>query len=236
MIVESANPAHSLADSQRMREALERLDLLVVLDIAMTETARLADYVLPVAVPVREVGGELLLPRVPGERLPAAAAGARRRRPACSPRPRSTRGSCARSARSTTSTSTACARRPSASRGEFAGHAVRRWSASDPELRRLAAGDRPRDARPRRCRTAPRAAAVLWLQAHGVAQLMPDSVRRAGFEGEGLELGEALFEAILAQRVRRRLHRRRATTRRWRRIANTDRQGATSRSPSCSKS
>ena len=47
MIVESANPAHSLADSQRMREALEQLDLVVVLDIAMTETARLADYVLP---------------------------------------------------------------------------------------------------------------------------------------------------------------------------------------------
>ncbi len=47
MIVESSNPAHSLADSQRMREALSRLDLLVVFDIAMTETARLADYVLP---------------------------------------------------------------------------------------------------------------------------------------------------------------------------------------------
>jgi anaerobic selenocysteine-containing dehydrogenase len=42
------------------------------------------------------------------------------------------------------------------------------------------------------------AASFLWLQAHGLAQLMPDSVRRAGFEGEGLELGEALFQAILS--------------------------------------
>jgi anaerobic selenocysteine-containing dehydrogenase len=42
-------------------------------------------------------------------------------------------------------------------------------------------------------------AAFLWLQAHGLAQLMPDSVRRAGFEGEGLDLGEALFEAIMSQ-------------------------------------
>ena len=49
MWVESANPAHSLADAPRMREALEALELLVVVDVTMTETARLAHYVLPVA-------------------------------------------------------------------------------------------------------------------------------------------------------------------------------------------
>lgn len=48
-IVESGNPAHSLADSSRMREAMLALDLVVVIDVAMTETARLAHYVLPVA-------------------------------------------------------------------------------------------------------------------------------------------------------------------------------------------
>lgn len=47
MLVESGNPAHSLADSQRMREALTSLELLVVIDVAMSETARLAHYVLP---------------------------------------------------------------------------------------------------------------------------------------------------------------------------------------------
>ncbi len=47
MIVEAANPAHSLADSQRMRAALGALDTLVVIDVAMSETARLAHYVLP---------------------------------------------------------------------------------------------------------------------------------------------------------------------------------------------
>ncbi len=47
MLVEAANPAHSLADSKRMREALGALDTLVVIDVAMSETARLADYVLP---------------------------------------------------------------------------------------------------------------------------------------------------------------------------------------------
>ncbi len=49
MIVEAANPAHSLADSQQFREAMAALDTLVVIDVAMTETARLADYVLPAA-------------------------------------------------------------------------------------------------------------------------------------------------------------------------------------------
>jgi anaerobic selenocysteine-containing dehydrogenase len=47
MLVEAANPAHSLADSKRMREALSSLDTLVVIDVAMSETARLAHYVLP---------------------------------------------------------------------------------------------------------------------------------------------------------------------------------------------
>jgi anaerobic selenocysteine-containing dehydrogenase len=49
MIVESANPAHSLADSQRFAEAFEALELVVVIDVALTETARHADYVLPAA-------------------------------------------------------------------------------------------------------------------------------------------------------------------------------------------
>jgi anaerobic selenocysteine-containing dehydrogenase len=47
MLVEAANPAHSLADSKRMREALASLELVVVIDVAMSETARLAHYILP---------------------------------------------------------------------------------------------------------------------------------------------------------------------------------------------
>ncbi|MFG1793491.1 molybdopterin-dependent oxidoreductase [Nocardia sp. NPDC049149] len=49
MIVESSNPAHSLADSAAFRQALDALELVVVIDVAMTETARYADYVLPAA-------------------------------------------------------------------------------------------------------------------------------------------------------------------------------------------
>lgn len=49
LIVDSGNPIHSLADSQRMREAMRSLEFSVVIDVAMTETARQADYVLPAA-------------------------------------------------------------------------------------------------------------------------------------------------------------------------------------------
>ena len=62
-----------------------------------------------------------------------------------------------------------------------------------------AARDRPRDARPHAARRSCRRVLAVAAGARSSRQMMPDSVRRAGFEGEGLELGEALFEAILAR-------------------------------------
>ena len=50
LIVEGSNPLLSYSDTGRWREAREKLDLLVVIDPAMTETAQIADYVLPTPV------------------------------------------------------------------------------------------------------------------------------------------------------------------------------------------
>jgi len=47
LIVDSANPALSAADSLAYRKAFEKLELSVVIDVALTESARLSDYVLP---------------------------------------------------------------------------------------------------------------------------------------------------------------------------------------------
>ncbi len=55
MIVESSNPAHSIADSDTVSRAFAELELLVVIDVAMTETARLAHYVLPAATQYEKV-------------------------------------------------------------------------------------------------------------------------------------------------------------------------------------
>lgn len=50
VIVEGSNPYLSYSDTSRWREARAKLDLLVVIEPAMTETAQDADYVLPAPV------------------------------------------------------------------------------------------------------------------------------------------------------------------------------------------
>jgi len=47
VIVSAANPLRSFADTTAYEEAFKRLDLLVTVEIAMTETAALSHYVLP---------------------------------------------------------------------------------------------------------------------------------------------------------------------------------------------
>ncbi len=47
MIVDSANPINSAADTQAYCKAFDMLELCVVIDVAMTETAERADYILP---------------------------------------------------------------------------------------------------------------------------------------------------------------------------------------------
>lgn len=47
VFVDSSNPANTAADTGEVERALRALELLVVVDVAMTETAQLAHYVLP---------------------------------------------------------------------------------------------------------------------------------------------------------------------------------------------
>ena len=47
LVIESSNPVHSLPESDKMRRAIRSLDFSLAVDVAMTETARECDYVLP---------------------------------------------------------------------------------------------------------------------------------------------------------------------------------------------
>jgi anaerobic selenocysteine-containing dehydrogenase len=64
LIVCAANPLRSWADTKAYEEAFSRLELLVTIDIASTETAMVSDYVLPAQSCFESWGG--ILPTVDG--------------------------------------------------------------------------------------------------------------------------------------------------------------------------
>jgi anaerobic selenocysteine-containing dehydrogenase len=197
LLVESSNPVHSLADSPRMREALRALELVVVIDVAMTETAREAHYVLPAASQyekweatfftldfprnVFQLRAPLLEPL--GGTLPEAEIHRRLVR-----------------ALGGLSDEDVAPLREAAERGraEFA-EAFLKALATEPRLAAIApvllyetlGATLPEGAA---------ATAVVWGLAQTCAAAYPESVRRAGFAGEAAALGNALFDAMLAQR------------------------------------
>ena len=193
MLVEASNPVHSLADSQRMREALSSLDALVVIDVFMTETARLADYVLPASTQYEKFEAtffnfefphnvfHLRRPVVdaPDGPLPEAEIHARL---------------CEATGMLNDAIYEPLRVAAKTSREDFA-TAFFAFMAEHPELGRLApvilyrtlGESLPHGAA---------AAAVLWPAAHSCARNFPAGVERAGY-GVGLEAGEKLFNAIL---------------------------------------
>jgi len=192
MFIESANPAHSLADSARMRAALAALDLVVVIDVAMTETARLADYVLPAPTQFEKFEAtffnfdfprnifHLRHPVLPplGDVLPEPEIHAR----------------LVEAAGALGAADYAPLRHAIADgRAAFAQKFMSLLS--DSRMRKLAPVLLYRTLGPTLPNDAA-AAAALWPAAHGCAAANPAGVARAGY-GEGLAAGEALFDAIV---------------------------------------
>ncbi len=201
VVVDSSNPLLTAADTKAYRDAFGKLELLVVIDVAMTETARLAHYVLPAASQYEKweatffnlefpanffhLRGPLFEPR--GETLPEPE----------------------------------IYRRLVVAMGELPerfpvleriARLDRRW----PRLRLFpAALAAALKLRPRWKRFLPlllhetlgkalpggaNAAAVLWGASQFYARRHAEAVRRAGIEDRGSGLGEALFERILSSR------------------------------------
>jgi anaerobic selenocysteine-containing dehydrogenase len=197
MVIESANPAHSLADSKRMREALDALELVVVIDIAMTETARHADYVLPVPSQYEKWEATFFTLEFPHNDFQLRA-------PLLDPLP----GTMAEPeiharlvrAMGVLPDDDLTELREAATRGWTTfGETFLRASAEKPHLGRLA----PVVLYETLGATLPdgaQAAAVLWGAAQTCAMSYPESVRRAGYTGDGIELGNALFVGILSNR------------------------------------
>ncbi len=194
MLVESANPAHSLADSPRMREALRALDFVVVIDVAMTETAQLADYVLPASSQYEKWEATFFNFEFPDNYFHL-------RRPLLEPL-EGTLPEPEIHARIVEALGaldgvdlTPLAETAEDGRASF-GPAFLGFMADHPELAPLTSVILYRTLGP----TLPggaASAALLWGAAHHCAAQNRPSLERAGFEGEGTDLGEALFDAIL---------------------------------------
>ena len=195
MFIESGNPVHSLADSKRMREALQALDLVVVIDVAMTETAQLADYVLPAASQYEKWETTFFGGGFPDHVFQL--------RPPLMEPLEGTLPEPEIHARLVYALGGLCdddlaELRAAADEGRAAFQAAFvRAAAERPELRKFSPIVLYRTLGPA-LGAGNESAALLWGAAHTCAASYPDSVRRAGFEGEGPELGEKLFDAIFS--------------------------------------
>ena len=194
MIVESSNPVHSLADSPRMREAIEALEFVVVIDVAMTETALLADYVLPAPSQFEKWEATFFNFEFPDNyfhlRRPVLDA-----LPGTMPEPEIH----ARLVEALGALDgvdleplAAAAR---VGRAEF-GAEFMGFMAEHPHLAGLSSVILYRTLGPSLPDGAA-AAALLWGAAQQSAGPNRESLHRAGFTGEGFELAEALFDSVL---------------------------------------
>jgi formate dehydrogenase len=194
LIVESGNPAHSLADSQRMRDAIQALDVVVVIDVFMTETARLADYVLPAVTQFEKPEATFFNFEFPRNvfhlRHPLLP-------PPDGPLPEPEIHARLVEAAGVFTDADIAPLRSAARQGrrQFAA-ALAEAAKANPRLGAVTPVVLYRALGP----TLPpgtASAAALWSAAHRCVALNPDSVRRAGF-GDGFEAGEKLFDAILS--------------------------------------
>ncbi|MEM1153573.1 MAG: molybdopterin-dependent oxidoreductase [Pseudomonadota bacterium] len=195
MVIEAANPVHSLAESARFTQALRSLDTVVVIDVAMTETARQADYVLPAATQFEKWEATFFnfefpdnyfhlrkpLFEAPEFALPEAEIHAR-----------------LVEAMGVMPTELCEELTAALEEGGREAYRNRFFQAlgEDPSLADLAPVILYRTLGPS-LENGAAAAAVLLPLALGFAAREPESLKRAGFEGDAMSSGEALFDAIL---------------------------------------
>ncbi|HZC47139.1 MAG TPA: molybdopterin dinucleotide binding domain-containing protein, partial [Candidatus Acidoferrum sp.] len=202
MLIEAENPAHSVADSTRMRAALRALEFVVVIDVAMSESAREAHYVLPSSSQYEKWEATFFGAAFHTETEFANTFTLRA--PVVDPIPgtlpegeihrRLVRALGAMTDEDVAPLHAAAAK----GRGAFAMELMRVVS-ERPHLGELMTALLYETLGPTLGAGNENAASV-WGIAHNFARRYPESLRRAGFSGEGVALGDALFDAIFNNR------------------------------------
>ncbi|HEV2169790.1 MAG TPA: molybdopterin dinucleotide binding domain-containing protein, partial [Candidatus Binatus sp.] len=202
MLIEAENPAHSVADSNRMREALRALEFVVVIDVAMSESAREAHYVLPSSSQYEKWEATFfgaafhtekefantftlrapVLDTIPGT-LPE---GEIHRR-------------LVRALGAITDDDVAPLHAAAAKGRTVYAMELMRTVSAKPQLGEVMTALLYETLGPTLGAGNENAASVFGI-AHNFARRYPESLRRAGITGDGPELGNALFDAIMANR------------------------------------
>lgn len=199
LFVDSANPIMSAADTSANRKAFAKLELLVVVDVAMSETAELAHYVLPASTQFEKWEATFFNLDFPDN-------GFHLRRPILKPQPG-------------TLSEPEIYRRLLVAMGEIPERfpvleRIAKVHVKYPALRLLQAGLAAKVASQPRLKeygaallteslgkTLPegaKIAAVLWYGTHLLARKHPEAVRRTGLSGSPNQLAEALFKKIMS--------------------------------------
>jgi anaerobic selenocysteine-containing dehydrogenase len=193
LVVDSANPIVTMADTLAYCEAFAKLDILVVIDVAMTETARMADYVLPASSQFEKWEATFFNLEFPKNAFHL-------RKPLFEPHG-NTLPECEiytrliRAMGELPEQFTELEEAARAGRLQFA-MSFKQAMRTHPEWLEYA----PIVLYETLGKTLPEgatAAAFLWATAHQFAAQNAEAVRRAGHQGDGVLLGEALFDAIM---------------------------------------
>ena len=194
MFIESGNPVHSLAGSEKFRQAMRAAECTVVIDVAMTETAEQADWVLPASSQYEKAEATFFAAGFPDNMFHL--------RPAILEPMEGTLSEPEIHSRLVQATGALDGIDFDALR-----NAAHEGLASFSEAFMTAAGENKALSEYGAVvlyetlgKTLPwekRGGAVLWFSCQMVAQKYPEQVRAAGHSGEGAELGNALFQAIL---------------------------------------
>ena len=197
LFIESANPVHSLADSAVFRDAMRAVDVSVVIDVFMTETALEADYVLPASSQYEKPEMTFFSAGFPDNTITLRA-------PILEPlegtlSEAEIHSRLAKAMGFLTDTDLEPLRAAAKEGYEAFASALMNAAAQTPALGSAGAivlyetlgtvlPDGMADAAP------------MWFSAQQLAMRFPDAVQRAGFAGEGAELGNAVFDALIANR------------------------------------
>jgi anaerobic selenocysteine-containing dehydrogenase len=196
--VDSSNPLNTAANTKAVEAAFRALDLVVVVDVALTETAALAHYVLPAASQYEKWEYTLFNFEFPTNYFHLRA-------PLFDPLPGTL---------PEPEIYTRLLRAMGALPAKTALAELRSLAATDREefMQRFVAvlGNHPElaalapvvlyETLGRTFADGSGAAVLLWLASHRFAAEQPEAVRAAGVEGKGFALGEALFETIRTSR------------------------------------